>query len=329
MAKSSVMMGYGLMVVTAVGWAISWITARAAASDAPPLSEALGRFLVASLALLPVWLILEKGRLPKFDARTIWILIGMAVTGAGIYTALFLEGVNQAPASDGAVLTPGLAGFFAMAIAAIASRKAPARVYVLGAALSVSGCLLVGGSVLASVHDATRILGDVFFVLAGATWGAYTVLGRALAHKVPAVTSIFLMSCIATVLLIPVVLVADGVPHPTMWNHAAIFNVLYLGIGSTAVCFVTFYAAVKILGIDRVAPTPGLVPLFAVAGAHYVLGDPLAWYHAVGAALVVLGILLPFLVQRMETRRARIAAAASSTVPQQPRGAAASADDAP
>jgi drug/metabolite transporter (DMT)-like permease len=54
--------GYLLLLVTALSWAGAWITARVAAHDAPPMTVTAGRFLVASLLLLPVWWVLVHGR---------------------------------------------------------------------------------------------------------------------------------------------------------------------------------------------------------------------------------------------------------------------------
>jgi drug/metabolite transporter (DMT)-like permease len=292
------LLGYLLMLTTALAWGISWLTARVARDLAPPLTETWGRYIVAALALLPVWLVLERGRLPKLSGREVLIVVGMAITGAGVYTFLFLIGINNAPVGDGAVLTPGLAGVFAMALGAVLARKLPPGRALGGAALAVAGCALVGLSVFAGTHDAARLRGDVYLVLAAATWGVYTILGRALAGRVAAVTSIFLMSIVAAVLMAPVALIADGVPHPLTWAPSAIENVLYLGLGSTAVGFVTFYAAIKILGVDRAAPAFGLVPVFAVTGAVLFLHEQLFLYEAGGAVLVVCGILLPVLPAR-------------------------------
>lgn len=288
------LLGYALMVVTAVGWAGAWLTARAAAHDAPPLSVTTGRFIVAVIALVPVWLLLERGKGFRPTGREWLLLAAMSATGTIGYTVLFLTGIQFAPASDGAVITPGLAGVSAMLISALVYRTVPPPRALLGAALAVSGCALVGwASLAASAEDPDRIVGDLLFVACAVVWGIYTVIGKRAAVRISAVTSILLVSTIGALALAPVAFAIDGTPDLGAWGPTAIFNVVYLGVVATAVAFVTFYAAVKILGVDRTAPALGLVPVFGVLGAALLLDEVLTPLHALGGLLVVLGIVLP------------------------------------
>ena len=287
-------LGYLLLILTAFGWAGAWITARLAAHELPPLTVAWGRFLVASLALVPAWAALERGRPVRFEPGDRWSILGMSLTGIVAYTVLFMMGVARAPASDGAVLTPGLAGVFAMVIAAVAARRAPAPRSILAAALSTTGCCLVGAAAWSSyATDRGRLTGDLLYVLGAAVWGTYTVLGRRISERVPAITAVLLASLAGLVILTPVVFAHDGAPHVSRWSSSAIFNVVYLGLGATALAFVTYYAAVKIVGVERTAPGLGLVPVFGVLGAALFLGERLTLLHVAGGALVVSGIVLP------------------------------------
>lgn len=287
------------MVVTALGWAGAWITAKMAAHDAPPATVTVGRFVVAAVALAPVWLALERAR-TRPTARQAGLLVVMGLTGAAIYTVLFLYGVRLAPSSDGAVLTPGLAGVFAMALTAVLARKRPGRAAMAGAGLALAGCLLVGWNAMRSAEaGSTRPWGDLLFVVAAMVWAVYTVIGkRASGGGVGPVTSILAVAVVGAVALAPVALVVDGVPDLAGWSREAWLNVLYLGLGATAVAFVTYYAAIQIIGVDRAAPALGLVPLFGVLGAAVLLDEPLTPLHALGGALVVAGIALPPLVAR-------------------------------
>jgi drug/metabolite transporter (DMT)-like permease len=286
--------GYALMVVTALGWAGAWITARLAAHDAPPLSVTVGRYLVAALALVPAWLVFDRHRQVKLERRDWALLIAMAAIGINLYTILFLNGVQFAPASDGAILTPGLAGLFGVLLVAAVARKAPGGRALAGSLLALTGCFLVGWSALQEAGlGSARVWGDVLFVACAATWGLYTLLNKRATARIPAITAVLLASVLGVLMLAPVALVVDGVPDLASWSGAAVLNVVYLGVASTAVALVTYYLAVKLIGVERIAPTLGLVPIFAVTGAAWILDEALTVFHAAGALLVVLGITLP------------------------------------
>ena len=75
--------------------------------------------------------------------------------------------------------------------------------------------------------------------------------------------------------------------------RTGMFNVAYLGIVATALGFVTYYLAVRILGLNRAMPGLGLVPLFGVLGAAFFLGETVGPLHVLGGVLVISGIAVP------------------------------------
>jgi len=294
--------GYALLVVTALGWAGAWLTARVAAHDVPPLTVTWARFLVAGLALIPAWIALDRGHLPRLERRVGTTLVGMGLTGIAGYTILFMMGVARAPASDGAIITPGLAGLFAVLLSFLFTGARPEPRQLAGAGIALVGTGCVGWSAArVAGADSERIVGDLLFVASAALWGAYTVLGKSISGRVPAVTGILLASAIGVVVLTPIVLSVDGVPAPGAWSRAAIVNVLYLGLGATGIAFVTYYLAVERVGIGRTAPSLGLVPLFAVIGAALLLDERLTPLHALGGLLVIAGIVVPARPARRRT----------------------------
>ncbi len=286
--------GYVLLVVTALGWSGAWITARLAAYEAPPMTVTVGRFLLASIALAPAWWVIDRGKRIDLSGRDWALVVGMSLTGITTYTVLFLTGVELAPATDGAVITPGVVGVASVLIAWLALRERPTREGLVGALVALAGALAVGWSVLSTAgFDSLRGLGDGVVVAAAAAYGAYTVLGRRLSDTVPPVTAIMLASAIGALGLAPIALAVDGVPAVAAWTWRAWLNVAYLGLVATAVSFVTYYAAVQRIGVERTAPALGLVPVFTIIGANLILGDPLTILHAVGGVLVLAGIALP------------------------------------
>jgi drug/metabolite transporter (DMT)-like permease len=137
-------LGIFLLFVTALGWAGAWITARLAAGALPPLTVTWGRFLVASVALLPAWWMLDRGARVRLVRSDLVMIAGMALTGIVGYTILFMMGIAKAPASDGAVIVPGLAGVFALTPGAVTTRRVPPPRALLASAPVVAGIVLPG-----------------------------------------------------------------------------------------------------------------------------------------------------------------------------------------
>lgn len=69
-------------------------------------------------------------------------------------------------------------------------------------------------------------------------------------------------------------------------------NILFLGLGASALCFVTWNAAVKLLGAIKTSVYIYLVPVITVAASVLILQEPFTWMTAAGTALTLAGLLL-------------------------------------
>lgn len=69
-------------------------------------------------------------------------------------------------------------------------------------------------------------------------------------------------------------------------------NILFLGLGASALCFVTWNAAVKLLGAIKTSVYIYLVPVITVAASVLILQEPFTWMTAAGTALTLAGLFL-------------------------------------
>ena len=79
----------------------------------------------------------------------------------------------------------------------------------------------------------------------------------------------------------------ERVAHPVN-----LMNVLYLGLGASALCFVTWNVAVKVLGAVRTSVYIYMVPVITVITSVLVLKEPVTWTSAAGTVLAVAGLFL-------------------------------------
>jgi drug/metabolite transporter (DMT)-like permease len=71
-----------------------------------------------------------------------------------------------------------------------------------------------------------------------------------------------------------------------------LFNILFLGFGASALCFVTWNFAVKILGAVKTSVYIYLVPVITVAASVIVLHERVSWVSALGMILTLAGLFL-------------------------------------
>lgn len=75
-------------------------------------------------------------------------------------------------------------------------------------------------------------------------------------------------------------------------NAGNIINLLYLGIGASALCFVTWNYAVKVLGAVKTSVYIYLVPVITVVISAIVLKEKITLITIIGTALTMLGLFL-------------------------------------
>lgn len=71
-----------------------------------------------------------------------------------------------------------------------------------------------------------------------------------------------------------------------------LLNILYLGIGASALCFVTWNYAVKILGAVKTSIYIYMVPVITVITSVLILRETVTWISITGTALSVAGLFL-------------------------------------
>ena len=76
------------------------------------------------------------------------------------------------------------------------------------------------------------------------------------------------------------------------YNITYLFNIFYLGLGASALCFVTWNFAVKILGAVKTSVYIYMVPVITIVTSVLILAEPVTWISAVGALLAISGLFL-------------------------------------
>mgnify|MGYP000287789252 CR=1 FL=1 len=70
-------------------------------------------------------------------------------------------------------------------------------------------------------------------------------------------------------------------------NMTYLLNILFLGLGASALCFVTWNFAVKILGAVKTSICIYLVPVITVAASVLIIHEPFTWITGIGTILTL------------------------------------------
>ncbi|HEV2607530.1 MAG TPA: DMT family transporter, partial [Xanthomonadaceae bacterium] len=262
-------------------WGASFLFMRVAAKDfgAAPLVEI--RLALGALILLP-FLWRERAAFPL----QLWPKLALiGVINSAIPFVLFAWAAQRAPAGIGAISNSMAVLFTALVGFLFFGEK-------IGMQRSIA--LLAGFAgviVLASGKTAGASIGSA--VAAGATAAFLYGIGvnlvrRHLVGLPPAATSAATLGC-AALLTLPFAIAQwpqHAIPAQSWLSASA------LGVLCTGLAFVMYYRLIARIGASRAVTVTYLVPLFGVAWAWLLLGEPLTLTMGIAGAMILGSVAL-------------------------------------
>lgn len=137
-------------------------------------------------------------------------------------------------------------------------------------------------------------VGDILAVLAALVWALYAVQVRKISsfgyHTIQNTRRIFAYGLFFMIILAPFF---DISIQPSDFAHTVcIFNLLYLGLGASALCFVTWNFGVKVLGAVKTSLYIYMGPIVTVLTSMIVLHEKITLMAAMGTCLTLAGLII-------------------------------------
>jgi drug/metabolite transporter (DMT)-like permease len=282
---------YLLLWLPPAFWAGNLVLGRGLADTMPPVTLAVGRWLVAVLLLLP------------FVAHGLWrqrallwrqcgLVLACGAFGIAGYNALAYVALQTVPAVNVAFLNSTLPLMIPVA-AFLLGRETVSRQTLTGIAISFVGiCWIVARGNIAALSAMQFERADLLVLLAILNYAVYSVLLR---RRNPALDPlVFLAATMAAGLLVllPFWLweLDRGAVIPV--DTASIAAVLYIGIFASLLAFILWNRCVALLGAAVTGISFHLVAVFTALLAYLLLGEPVQGFHALGILLILIGFAI-------------------------------------
>ncbi|MBY0010722.1 DMT family transporter [Paenibacillus typhae] len=284
----SAVTGHLLAFITILIWGTTFISTKLLLTGFTPLEILFFRFILGYAVLY----LLYPRRIRTGSFREEGLFIAAGLCGVTLYFLIENIALLYTSASNVGVIV-SIAPFLTAVIAHFAlpdERLTPAFITGFLIALGGIGCILLNGSLRLQLNP----LGDLLALLAPVVWALYSVLMRkisALQHNTIGVTRrVFFYGLLG---MLPALLLFDfGFSLDRFRDPANLANLLFLGLGASALCFVTWNRAVGMLGAVRTSVYIYLVPVITVAAAVLFLQEQLSWAIVLGTALTLTGSAL-------------------------------------
>jgi len=269
------------LVGNTVVWGATFVTVKAALADVSPILFLALRFSLATGALLAFWQVSGKGRMERGEIRA-GILIGFFLFVGYLLQTLGLR-LTSAPKS--AFLT-GLASVMVPLLAMFVYRNRPQVSELLGILTATAGLGLM--TLEGPIGSMGR--GDLLTVGCALAFAAHIVTLGHYSEKMR--FEMLSVSQVGTAAVLAVSLFWWVEPARVVWRPAVLFAVLITGLLATAVAFTVQAWAQHFTTSTRTGLIYTLEPVFAWLTSYWIVGEGLSRRAAMGAALILGGVLL-------------------------------------
>jgi drug/metabolite transporter (DMT)-like permease len=271
------------ITTTILAWSSAFVVIRYAAHDIHPGALALGRLLVASLALSAMMIGRKLIRLSRQE-WALTVVVGVAwFAGYSIALNAGEQHVDAGTASMLIQLSPILIGV----LAGIVLGEGFPRMLVIGGLVGFAGTLIIG---IATSTGKADLIGVLLVLLSATLYSIALVAQKVVLRRIPALQVTWLACLIGAVACLPFAgqLATDIAAAPTL----QIIGVIYLGLVPTALAFSTWAYALKHSTAGKLGVTTFVVPPITILLGWLFLDEVPPPLAIVGGALSLVGVAI-------------------------------------
>lgn len=267
------------IAVTAI-WGGNFVAVKLGTEEFPPIFLLAMRFVLVAALMLPF---------VKVPARhCLWPVLLVSITLGGLHFGLMFTGVARVEASTAAIATQlGVPFSTLLAVLLFKDRLGWRRIF--GIATAFAGVVVLAG--------APEIADDLFglsLVVAGAF--AWAVANAVIKHHGPFDT--YMLTAWMALFAAPQLLAVSFALEAGQWQSLLQASwvgwaaLVYTVLGSSIIAYGIWYTLINRNPVSQVVPFMLLTPVFAVAAAWLMLGEPLTLPLVLGGLITIAGVAL-------------------------------------
>ncbi|NLP30353.1 MAG: DMT family transporter [Clostridiales bacterium] len=277
-------------------WSTTYVSTKILLEDFTPTEILVFRFIIAYILL---FILSPKPMIPDSKKEEL-IFIAAGFSGVLIYFLFQNIGLTYTLASNAGVLVSVAPMFTAIISHFMKDGQKLSRPFVIGFIIAIIGISFISfnGSFILKLNP----IGDILLLIAALSWAVFsnllTLVNNGKYTIVQSTRKVFfygLIFMIPTSLLMDFEFTLTRFIEPfklTKLLSSNIFNILFLGLLASGICFVTWNYAVKTLGSVKTSTYIYLSPIVTIIFSVITLGEPITWASISGTALILIGLTI-------------------------------------
>lgn len=288
MTGNKITNGHLSALITIVIWGTTFISTKILLKDFSPIEILFFRFTIGFTMLL----IICPHKLKIIKKKHELYFAAAGLCGITLYFLLENIALIYTLASNVGVII-SIAPFFTAIFAHffLDGEKLKSQFFI-GFAFAIIGIFMINfnGNMILKLNP----LGDILAIFAAIIWAVYSVVAKKISsfkyNTVQTTRRIFFYGLL---FMIPALFIFDFKLNLKSFVYIPnLLNILYLGLGASALCFVTWNLAVKILGVVKTSIYIYMVPVITIMTAAVILHEKITWIALVGTSVTLTGLFI-------------------------------------
>ena len=280
--------GHIAAFLTILIWGTTFISTKVLLISFEPVEILFIRFMIGYFAL---WCVCPR-RLKVRMRKQEWYFAAAGLCGVTLYYLFENIALTYTLASNVGVII-SIAPFFTVIFSCLFLHdRRPNIRFFAGFLIALAGIFLIsfGGEKNLQLNP----VGDLLAVIAAMIWAAFSTITKKISgfgyNTIQTTRRTFFYGLI---FMLPALLLMDF--HMELQQFASrknLLNLLFLGFGASALCFVTWNLAVKILGSVKTSVYIYMVPVITAVTSALILHEKLTRTIISGIVLTLIGLFL-------------------------------------
>lgn len=288
MNKQTQLNGHFAAAFSILVWGTTFISTKLLLRTFTPLEILFFRFLIGYLAL---WFIRPHDlKVDSFKQELLFAAAGMS--GVTLYFLMENFALTYSLAANVSVIIAVAPFFTALFDWLFLKGSKPGARFLIGFITAIAGIGLISFQKSTGVN--INPIGDVLAISAAITWAAYSVITKKIGEygygTIEITRRIFFYGLVFMVPALPIL--PFQFEFSRFRDLTNLFNILFLGLGASAMCFATWNFAVKVLGSVRTSVYIYAVPVITVVSSMLILKEQLNVQSSIGIILTLAGLVL-------------------------------------
>lgn len=277
-----------IAILTVAIWGLTFISTKVLINHGlSPQEIFFYRFLIAYIG---IWAISPKRLFASNWKDELWLVAG-GIFGGSMYfftenTAL---GITQASNVSFIICTAPLLTTILSLLFYKNEKASKGLIYGSLLALMGVGLIVFNGSFVLKLSP----IGDLLTLLAAFSWAFYSLIIKKMTGRYPTVFITRKIFFYGVLTILPAFLLQPLRPDTTvLLQPTVLFNLLFLAVLASLVCYVLWNVVLKQLGTVRASNYIYLNPLVTMIASAIILHEKITWVALAGAACIVCGVYL-------------------------------------